>query len=188
MVPGRRGRRNARWSVPVLGGAGVVSAGTATHYVLASTGNCSYPAPSADGLYVALPPAEYDDAAACGGCSEPCREPRGWGRACAVRLRVDRAVGGQLIQVVPGQDGGVALTRVGSRMRWMRPPVTVTSSGRLQCSGDRSSAGTWRTSARALAMTPTSTSSHGVHLAPSAPLTALTSPFSSATWTRREPP
>jgi expansin (peptidoglycan-binding protein) len=41
--------------------------GTATHYVLASGGgNCSYPAPQADGLYVALSPAEYASAAACG--------------------------------------------------------------------------------------------------------------------------
>ena len=94
MVRGRRGRRNARWPWPVLGGAGVVSvvivavvgigqvtggracastvpaAGTATHYVLSGTGNCSYPAPPADGLYVALSPAEYDGAAACGGYVE----------------------------------------------------------------------------------------------------------------------
>ena len=98
MVRGRRGRRNARWPWPVLGGAGVVSvvivavvgigqvtggracastvpaagtaAGTATHYVLSGTGNCSYPAPPADGLYVALSPAEYDSAAACGGYVE----------------------------------------------------------------------------------------------------------------------
>jgi hypothetical protein len=67
MVRGRRGRRNARWPWPVLGGAGVVSvvivavvgigqvtggrtcastvpaagtvAGTATHYALSGTGN-----------------------------------------------------------------------------------------------------------------------------------------------------
>jgi expansin len=98
MVRGRRGRGNARWPWPVLGGAGVVSAvivavigigqvtggqacastvpaagttaGTATHYVLSGTGNCSYPAPPADGLFVALSPAEYDGAAACGGYVE----------------------------------------------------------------------------------------------------------------------
>lgn len=51
----------------MLPAAGAVS-GTATHYVLASGGgNCSYPAPPADGLYVALSPAEYGSAAACGG-------------------------------------------------------------------------------------------------------------------------
>jgi expansin (peptidoglycan-binding protein) len=45
--------------------------GTATHYVLpASGGNCSYPGPPADGLYVALSPSEYDGAAACGGYLE----------------------------------------------------------------------------------------------------------------------
>jgi expansin (peptidoglycan-binding protein) len=40
--------------------------GTATHYVLSGTGNCSYPAAPADGLFVALSPAEYDNGAACG--------------------------------------------------------------------------------------------------------------------------
>lgn len=40
--------------------------GTATHYVLSGTGDCSYPAAPADGLYVALSLAEYDGAAACG--------------------------------------------------------------------------------------------------------------------------
>jgi expansin len=40
--------------------------GTATHYVLSGTGNCSYPSPPADGLFVALSPSEYDGAAACG--------------------------------------------------------------------------------------------------------------------------
>jgi expansin (peptidoglycan-binding protein) len=49
--------------------AGAV-AGTATHYVLSGTGNCSYPSPPADGLYVALSPSEYDGAAACGGYVE----------------------------------------------------------------------------------------------------------------------
>jgi expansin len=41
--------------------------GIATHYVLQSGGgNCSYPGPPADQLYVALPPSEYDSAAPCG--------------------------------------------------------------------------------------------------------------------------
>jgi len=98
MVRGRRRRGNARWPWPVLGGAGVAAAavvavigigqatggqacaatvpaaatvtGTATHYVLAGTGNCSYPTPPADGLFVALSPPEYDNAAACGGYVE----------------------------------------------------------------------------------------------------------------------
>jgi expansin len=43
------------------------TAGSATHYVLAGTGNCSYPSPPADGLFVALSPSEYGGAAACGG-------------------------------------------------------------------------------------------------------------------------
>ena len=46
--------------------SGTVS-GTATHYVLAGLPNCSYPSPPSDGLFVALPPREYDGAAACGG-------------------------------------------------------------------------------------------------------------------------
>jgi expansin len=41
--------------------------GEATHYVLqAGAGNCSYPSPPASQLFVALSPAEYDSAAACG--------------------------------------------------------------------------------------------------------------------------
>jgi expansin len=41
--------------------------GQATHYVLAAGGgNCSYPGPPASGLFVALSPAEYGAAAACG--------------------------------------------------------------------------------------------------------------------------
>jgi expansin (peptidoglycan-binding protein) len=40
--------------------------GTATHYVLTGLPNCSS-SPPANGLFVALPPAEYDNAAACGG-------------------------------------------------------------------------------------------------------------------------
>ena len=49
--------------------AGEVS-GIATHYVLQSLPNCSYPSPPADGLFVALSPGEYDNAAACGGYLE----------------------------------------------------------------------------------------------------------------------
>jgi len=49
--------------------AGEVS-GTATHYVLQSLPNCSYPSPPADGLFVALSPGEYDNAAGCGGYLE----------------------------------------------------------------------------------------------------------------------
>jgi len=49
--------------------AGEVS-GIATHYVLQALPNCSYPSPPADGLFVALPPDEYDSAAACGGYLE----------------------------------------------------------------------------------------------------------------------
>jgi hypothetical protein len=45
-------------------------AGIATHYVLQSLPNCSYPSPPADGLFVALSPGEYDSAAACGGYLE----------------------------------------------------------------------------------------------------------------------
>ena len=46
--------------------SGTVS-GTATHYVLSGLPNCSYPSPPANDLFVALPPSEYDGAAACGG-------------------------------------------------------------------------------------------------------------------------
>ena len=49
-------------------GAATVS-GIATYYKSAP-GNCSYPSPPADGLYVALPPSEYASAAACGGYLE----------------------------------------------------------------------------------------------------------------------
>jgi expansin (peptidoglycan-binding protein) len=57
------------------GGAAVVTpartvssaAGIATHYVLqGGGGNCSYPGPPASGLFAALSPGEYDDAAPCG--------------------------------------------------------------------------------------------------------------------------
>jgi expansin len=54
----------------VAGSAGQVSgsgAQTATHYQLDGVPNCSYPAPPADGLYAALPTAEYASAATCGG-------------------------------------------------------------------------------------------------------------------------
>lgn len=44
-----------------------VSSEVATHYVLTSAGNCDYPSAPANGLFVALSPAEYNDAAACGG-------------------------------------------------------------------------------------------------------------------------
>jgi expansin len=98
MVHGRHGRGGARWPLFGLGGLGAVAAvivvaigigqvaggracasvgpaaattaGTATHYVLTGTGNCSYPSPPADGLFVALSPAEYHGAAACGGYVE----------------------------------------------------------------------------------------------------------------------
>jgi expansin (peptidoglycan-binding protein) len=43
------------------------ASGEATHYVLQpGNGNCSYPAASTDQMYVALSPAEYGAAAACG--------------------------------------------------------------------------------------------------------------------------
>jgi expansin (peptidoglycan-binding protein) len=98
MVHGRHGRSGARWPLLGLGGLGAAAAvivvalgigqvtggpacasvvpaaattaGTATHYVLSGTGNCSYPSPPADGLFVALSPAEYHGAAACGGYIE----------------------------------------------------------------------------------------------------------------------
>ncbi|HEY0716182.1 MAG TPA: expansin EXLX1 family cellulose-binding protein [Streptosporangiaceae bacterium] len=93
MIAGRHGWRRARWPWLGLGGVAAVIAvvvvvagvgqaggracaaavpaagtvtGTATHYVLSGTGNCSYPSPPADGLFVALSPSEYDGAAACG--------------------------------------------------------------------------------------------------------------------------
>jgi expansin (peptidoglycan-binding protein) len=56
----------------VLSGAAAGGAGsqTATHYVLTSLPNCSYQSPPADGLFVALPAAEYAGAADCGGYLE----------------------------------------------------------------------------------------------------------------------
>jgi expansin (peptidoglycan-binding protein) len=98
MMTGRHSHRSARWPLIGLGGGGAVAAviavvvvfgqvsggeacasplsaagviaGTATHYVLSGAGNCSFPTPPADGLFVALSPAEYDGAAACGGYLE----------------------------------------------------------------------------------------------------------------------
>ena len=43
---------------------------TATYYATRGMGNCSYPSPPADGLYVALSPPEYAKAARCGGYLE----------------------------------------------------------------------------------------------------------------------
>jgi expansin (peptidoglycan-binding protein) len=63
------GGRACASAVSAVSGSGAV-AGTATHYVLSGTGNCSYPSPPAGGLYVALSPSEYDGAAACGGYVE----------------------------------------------------------------------------------------------------------------------
>ena len=48
--------------------ASAVAAGKATFYQLQSGGgNCGFPGPPADGLFVALPPGEYAGAARCGG-------------------------------------------------------------------------------------------------------------------------
>ena len=49
-------------------GTGAQTSGEATHYELAAggMGNCSYPSPPAGQLYVALSPAEYGAATACG--------------------------------------------------------------------------------------------------------------------------
>jgi expansin len=49
--------------------SGLAASGSeiATHYVLSGTGNCSFQNPPANDLFVALSPAEYDSAAACGG-------------------------------------------------------------------------------------------------------------------------
>jgi expansin (peptidoglycan-binding protein) len=65
------GTRACAAVLPAAGAAqaGEVS-GVATHYVLQSLPNCSYPSPPADGLFVALSPGEYDNAAACGGYLE----------------------------------------------------------------------------------------------------------------------
>ena len=65
------GTRACAAVLPAAGAAqaGEVS-GIATHYVLQGLPNCSYPSPPADGLFVALSPGEYDNAAACGGYLE----------------------------------------------------------------------------------------------------------------------
>src|SRR5215831_10181244 len=49
--------------------AGGAGSQTATHYVLTGLPNCGY-SPPADGLFVALPAAEYAGAAGCGGYLE----------------------------------------------------------------------------------------------------------------------
>jgi expansin len=54
-------------SLSALTAQSATVSGIATHYVLAGLPNCSYPAPPANGLFVALSPSEYDSAAACGG-------------------------------------------------------------------------------------------------------------------------
>jgi expansin len=59
------GQAGGQACAAMLSPTGTVT-GTATHYVLSGTGNCSYPSPPADGLFVALSPSEYDGAAACG--------------------------------------------------------------------------------------------------------------------------
>jgi len=57
----------SRACAAVLSAAASTGAQSATHYVLRGLPNCSYPSQPADGLYVALPPADYGSAAACGG-------------------------------------------------------------------------------------------------------------------------
>ena len=52
-------------SAATVPAAGSVS-GIATHYVLRSVGNCSYPGPPANHMFVALSAAEYHGAAPCG--------------------------------------------------------------------------------------------------------------------------
>jgi expansin (peptidoglycan-binding protein) len=52
------------------GAAGGTGSQIATHYVLQGLPNCSYPSLPSDGLFVALPPADYASAAACGGYLE----------------------------------------------------------------------------------------------------------------------
>jgi expansin (peptidoglycan-binding protein) len=54
---------------PAAAAGGSVT-GIATHYVLQSLPNCSYPNPPADQLFVALSPAEYASAGGCGGYLE----------------------------------------------------------------------------------------------------------------------
>jgi hypothetical protein len=62
----------SRASAGVLPAAARADAGpqTATYYATRGMGNCSYPSPPADGLYVALSTPEYAKAAHCGGYLE----------------------------------------------------------------------------------------------------------------------
>lgn len=57
--------QSAACAAPPTGGA--VHRGKATFYSTRGGGNCSYDGPPADGLFVALGPQQYADAAACGG-------------------------------------------------------------------------------------------------------------------------
>jgi expansin (peptidoglycan-binding protein) len=73
IMPGTATVTGAAMSTAVAGTAagaqtGGGTSGEATHYELAAggMGNCSYPSPPAGQLYVALSPAEYGAAAACG--------------------------------------------------------------------------------------------------------------------------
>ncbi len=53
--------------LPAAAGSVASASGTATHYLLLKGGgNCSYPAPPTNRLFVALSPQEYDGAAPCG--------------------------------------------------------------------------------------------------------------------------
>jgi len=71
-------------AAPPTGSA--VHTGKATFYTLASGGgNCSYPGPPADRMYVALSPGEYAAAAACGGYLDV-TGPKGTVRAQIVDL------------------------------------------------------------------------------------------------------
>jgi hypothetical protein len=62
----------SRASAAVLSAAARAGAGpqAATYYATRGMGNCSYPSPPADGLYVALSTPEYAKAARCGGYLE----------------------------------------------------------------------------------------------------------------------
>ena len=72
----RSGKRERGWrGGPVRRGRAAL-AETATYYATRGMGNCSYPRPPADGLYVALSPPEYAKAARCGGYLEV-RGPEG---------------------------------------------------------------------------------------------------------------
>lgn len=64
------GTRACAAVLPAAGAAQGEVSGIATHYVLQALPNCSYLSPPADGLFVALSPGEYDNAAACGGYLE----------------------------------------------------------------------------------------------------------------------